>query len=129
MPKNTAIARAKSPLLRRRVTFWLFLALLLTLASLIQLGHTITVGVAGADIGYSLMSADDQSGQDCPSHGEAIPGSHCGSVSGSAVAIASTSASAPPLSAKTAQALASDAAAPGRAPSPLFHPPKLIVQA
>ena len=129
MPKDAVIVHTISPLSQQRVAFWLFLGLLLTLATLIQLGHTITVGVAGADSGYSLMSADDQSDQDCPSHGEATPGSHCGSVSGCAVAIASTPASAPPLSAQTAQARASDVATLGRAQSPFFHPPKLIVQA
>lgn len=129
MRKDIAITRAISPHSRRRVAFWLFLALLLTLATLIQLGHTITVGVAGADIGYSLMSADDQPAQDCPSRGEVTPDSHCGAASSCAAAIASTPASAPPFSAKTAQARASDMAAPGRAPSPFFHPPKLFVHA
>lgn len=130
MRKGIAIARAISPLSRPRVVFWLFLALLLTLAALTQLGHAIKTSAAGFDAGYTLMSADDPWGQDCLSHGGAVPGSHCCSVSGCVVAaIASTPAVASPLDLVTAQVIAGDAAAPGRTPSPFFHPPKLVVQA
>lgn len=127
MPKNTAIARAKSPLLRRRVTFWLFLVLVLTLASLIPLGHTITISAAGYDKEYTLIAAGEQSGGDCSSHGGIVSGSHCCSVSSCVVAIASTPATTSPASADTAQVLVRDAVAPGRMPAPFFHPPKLIV--
>lgn len=130
MLKGIAIAHAISPLSRPRVAFWLFLALLLTLAPLTQLGHPITTSAAGSDAGYTLMSADNPLDQDCPSHGGAVPGSHCCSVSGCVVAaIASTPAEASSLDLVTAQVVDGDAVAPGRMPSPFFHPPKLIVQA
>ena len=129
MPNKVAIAREVSPLLRHCVAFWLFLALLLTLAALIQLGHTITTSAAGDDKGYSLISAGEQSDGDCSSHAGAIPGSHCGSGSGCGVAIASTPTAASPLDAATAQVLMSDAAVPGRMAAPFFHPPKLVVHA
>jgi hypothetical protein len=75
------------------------------------------------------MSADDQSDQHCPSHGDVTLGSHCGSVTCTAEAIPSTPAIASPHGVETANARASDAAAPGRVTSPFFHPPKLVVQA
>ena len=129
MPKDVAIARATSPLSRRRAAFWLSLALLLTLAVFAQLGHTVPTSAAGSDAGYALIAAADRSGHDCPSHGGVIPGSHCCSVSGCVMAIASTSATTSPRGAEMAEVVVRSAAAPGRLPSPLFHPPKLIVQA
>jgi hypothetical protein len=126
-----AIVRAISPLLRPRVVFWLFLALLLTLAALVQLGHTVTTSAVVSDVGYTLVSADGQAGGDCIPHSGAMAGSHCCSVSGSGcvAAIVVTPAAASPFDALKVQATANDAAAPRRATSPFFHPPKLIVQA
>ena len=129
MPRTRAIARTLSPLSRLRVAFWLFLALLLTLAALIQLGHTITISDLGADAGYTLVSADRPSDGDCIPHGGIMTGSHCCSVSCCGAAIANAPTAASPFVAETTKATVNEAAAHCRAPSPFFHPPKLIVQA
>ena len=131
MPRDIAIARVRSPLSRPRVAFWLILGLLLTLAVLAQLGHSITTTAMGADAGYTLMSAGEQPDGDCAPQGKAMAGSHCCAVSGSGcvAAIVATPAPASLFDAVTVQATANDAAAPRRTPSPFFHPPKLVVQA
>lgn len=129
MPRTRAIARTLSPLSRLCVAFWLFLALLLTLAVLIQLGHTITIGATGPDTGYTLASADTSPDDDCILHGGITTGSHCCSVSGCGPAIANAPTAAAPLVAETTKATVNDAAAHRHTPSPFFHPPKLIVQA
>src|SRR5262249_12259840 len=125
----TAIARAIAPQSRRRVAFWLFLALLLAVAALIHLGHTLTASVMAQDGGYTLVSADEHADGDCASHGGALGGSHCCPLSGCVVAVLSVPSAASPFSAEAAHVTMNNAAVPGRLPSPFFHPPKLIVQA
>jgi len=128
MRKGVAIARTISRPSRPRVASWLFLALLLALMSLFQLAHPVKAG-ASVLPEQTLMSGDQRLDQDCPALEGAVPGSHCGSMAGCSAAVADVPAVASPLDTGTAPMIAGDAAAAGRASSPLFHPPKAAAQA
>jgi hypothetical protein len=112
------------------VAFWLFLAVVLTLAALLQLGQSVAAtATVSTDATYVQMSVGDLSQSDCTSHGGVIVGVHCHSASGCVAAMVNASVQLSLPISETAPTLASSTLVFGRAPAPSFHPPKLIVQA
>ena len=129
MRRDIARAQVISPPQRLRLALWLFLALVLTLAVLLHLGRTVAIAATlPTGVTHVQISIDDQLDNDCSSHGGAIVGSHCYSGPGCVAAILSgPRAFSPPIT-ETALFPAPSTPAFGFAPSPSFHPPKLVVQ-
>ena len=130
MPKGIARTQLISPSRRLHVAFWLFLAVVLTLAILLQLGQAVAAtATVATDATYVQMSVGDLSDSDCTSHGGVIVGVHCHSASGCVAAMVNASVRLSLPISEAAVTLASSMLVFGHAPSPSFHPPKLIVQA
>ena len=130
MPKGLARAQVISPSRRLHVAFWLFLAVVLTLAALLELGQSVAATAAvSTDATYVQMSVGDLSDSDCTSHGGVVVGVHCHSASGCVAAMVNASVRLSLPISETAPTLASSTLVFGRAPAPSFHPPKLMVQA
>jgi hypothetical protein len=110
--------------------FWLFLAVVLALSSILQLGHDMkTVTTMSPRTAEVQVSADHPSDTACVSHAGSAVASHCCAASNCVPAIIAPQARTFRIVAGLAERCDPDAGSFARAPSPHFHPPKLAVQA